>query len=387
MRNRISKARFNFLIRHPFLGDLSLRLRVREDPATLTMGTDMRDLIYNSEFVSKLSDGELEAVIAHEIAHCIFLHAGPRGVERMKERNRDIWYIACEFMANHFVTDLVALTLPKGCLYDAKYSDGSWTTESIYADLLQNAQKVPQSGGKVVDDHSQWGKGGGQDGKPKEGSGDPLGSKEMSATDQEWKVWTAQAAHNARRQGKLPAGLERLIGEILEPKLNWRQILAEFLLNKSKNDYSWRRPNKRQLWRGVYSPSLYSESINVGYAMDTSGSMGNEELAEGLGEIRGICSAFPSFQLHLFACDAAVHHYQELGPSDEVDIAGLCKGGGGTNFIPVFDKVRDDDIKIDALIYFTDAYGSFPEQPEYPVLWVVKGRGETPWGKRIDYEE
>ena len=153
-------------------------------------------------------------------------------------------------------------------------------------------------------------------------------------------------------------------------------------MNRSKNDYSWRRPNKRHLHRGIYAPALYSETIHIGYAMDTSGSMGASKLSEGLAELRGICSAFPSYRIHLFACDAAVHHYQVIGPGDEIDIYGLCKGGGGTSFIPVMDYIAGNDIQIDCLIYFTDGCGDFGDPPDYPVLWIISGNAEVPWGRR-----
>lgn len=377
MKERISKIRFDFLLKQPFLGDLSLRLIIKEDKDdTPTMSTDARHLFYNPGYIKGLSDNHLKGVIAHEIAHCIFRHAGKEGKERQKEYNPKIWNIACEFMANHFVLDMCSLSLPDKPYYNKKYSDGRWTTEDIYRDLMKDAKILEIPGFSFVDDHSQWGKNEYDSTTQKDSPENP---------DQDWEIWLAQALHSAKRAGKVPAGLERFVEDILEPKLDWRHVLAEFVVSTAKDDYSWRRLNKRHLHRGIYAPSLYSETVNIGFAMDTSGSMSTEELQEGLAELQGVCNAFPSSNLHLFACDAALHHYQEVSHSDEIDVAGMVKGGGGTIFTAVFEKIRDDDIHIDCLVYFTDADVTFPEEPpEYPVLWVVKGNKEVPFGRRCE---
>ena len=375
---RIRKARSEFLISSPFLGDLSIRLVLKKDKInTPTMATDAKHLFWNDEFVASLSDSDLMGVIAHEIGHVLFGHAGHAGVDRAKSFPTDIWTLACEYMANHFVVDICGLKLPGKPPYSHKYHDGSWTTEAIARDLMQNAKKIKADmlTAQIIDDHSQWG-------KDKQNNGHLSGKGETGNIDKDWQVWIGQALHNAKRHGKLPAGLERLIEDILEPILPYRQILAEFVMNRSKDDYSWRRPNKRHLHRGIYAPSLYSETIHIGYAMDTSGSMGAEDLSAGLSELHGICSAFPSYRIHLFASDAAVHHYQVIGPGDEIDISGLCKGGGGTSFIPVFDYISENDIQIDCLIYFTDGCGDFGDPPDYPVLWIISGNAEVPWGRR-----
>lgn len=340
------------------------------------MATDARHLFYNQEYVKGLTDNHLKGVIAHEISHCIFRHAGLEGRERGRSLNPKIWGIACEFMANHFVVDMCSLSLPDKPHYNQKYSDGHWTTENIYHDLMKDAQALETSGCGIIDDHSQWG-------KNQDGCADK--NDNHKNIDHDWKIWLAQALHSAKRAGNVPAGLERFVEDILEPKLDWRHVLAEFAISMAKDDYSWRRLNKRHLHRGIYTPALYSETVNIGFAMDTSGSMSTEELQEGLAELKGVCNAFPSSNLHLFACDAALHHYQEVSYSDEIDVAGMVKGGGGTIFTPVFEKIRDDDIHIDCLVYFTDAEGTFPEEPpEYPVLWVVKGNKEVPFGRRCE---
>lgn len=367
---RITKTRITFLRQHPFLAVLALKLIVKENKDVPTMGTDGRYLYYNSDFVKSLKDEQLLGINAHEVSHCLFRHCGLEGIERMVGKQEDVWMAAAEYIANYFVIDLCGLKLTNGALYDKKYSDGKWTTEAIYYDLLKQSKKQKI---QIIDDHSKWGNFSAQEGKK---------------IDMEWKLAIAQAADFAKRQGKLPAGLERLIGEILDPQLPWQYILAEFVSGQSKDDYTWRKQNKRHFHLGYITPAIYSEKLVIGYATDTSGSMSEKELAEGLSELIAICNAFPSYELHLFACDAAVHHYQvitQMDGIDGIDIKGMIKGGGGTDFRPVFEKINEDNIQLSALVYFTDAYGTFPdEEPDFPVLWVVKGNREVPWGRRCE---
>src|SRR3989337_1036101 len=102
-REKIGRARFDFLIDHPFLGDLSLRLLVKKSESVSTMGTDMKNLYYNDKYVESISEDHLRGVLAHEIIHCILSHAGKEGRRRRGDRNWEIWEIACEFMTNYCV--------------------------------------------------------------------------------------------------------------------------------------------------------------------------------------------------------------------------------------------------------------------------------------------
>lgn len=376
-RERISRIRKDFILSHPFLGDLCLNLRVVETrELTQTMGTDMACLYYNPDTVAQWSDDQLKGVTAHEVGHCVWRHAGKEGMERMEGKVEWAWMAACEYMANHFVKDMCNLALPGNCVYSTRYASGKWTTVDVYHDLLRNSKTIEVA---TIDDHSMWGKA---------ESNAPESGKEAAANaDANWKVHVSRAFHNAKRKGNMPAGLERVLEDILDPVLPWMMVLANIILRQARNDYTWRKPNKRHLWRKMVFPSIHSEMIRLGYAQDTSGSMSVDELKEGFAELRGICSAFPSYELHLFACDAAVHSYQVATPTTPVDIVGLSKGGGGTDFRPVFKYIKDNEIEIDALIYFTDGYGDFPKkEPDYPVIWVIKGTVQPPFGRRIQYE-
>ena len=122
--------------------------------------------------------------------------------------------------------------------------------------------------------------------------------------------------------------------------------------------------------------------------IDTSGSIGQEELTAFWGEVRGIMGAFTSYTLHLMGCDADVHSYQVVGPWDEIDINALLKGGGGTALSPAFERLEDEGITPRALVYLTDGYSDYGEEPPYPVLHVIKGNFTgVPYGREVHIDD
>ena len=409
-KERISKSKWRFLLRHPFLGELAMRLITKQDklPNGSSMATDGRHLVYDEENINKIEhdfakghDPDVEDIIAHEVAHNIYRHVGNQGIHRQQGKILPVWIVACEYAVNHFVVDLCVPFIGRAdnksvlssgkYFYDKKYADGNWTTEDIYWDLMQSDKvkfcSIDADGnvfdkdgnkiGKISDDHSKWGEG--------------VDGKDGESQDQDWKIWVVQAAQNAKRQGKLPGDLGRFVEDITDTKLNWRHILAEFVLAKSKDDYSWRRLNKRHLHRGIFAPSLYSETIKGGVHYDTSGSMDAKEIGEGIAETRMIMSTFASHELHVFGGDAAIHHYQVVTPGEEIDVKGAAKGGGGTDHKCLFSKIEEENIDLDFLVCFTDGYSTFPpEPPDYPVLFITKTRDAEkviPWGIVLMYED
>jgi len=398
----ISRARIKFLLGDkkqdktkswPFLGTLALGLRVREGAGVgcKTMATDGRNLFYNQEFVESMTDEERLGVLAHEIGHVIYSHVLEWRRPSTKEFP-EIFTMAQEYVVNDMVVNMFGLTLPGKPYYDKAYS--GMYTEQVYRKLIKKLKPqksksfAAELGERMVDQHGLGAPGQGEEGKEgEEGSG--VGSiwasdKEIEQLAKEIRLKVAQAANTARMKGSLPGGLEALIGEVLEPQVPWMQLLGQFITSITRDDFSWKTPNRRHLHQGVVLPSLHSEKIELAVAIDTSGSISKSDLADFMAELKGIMAACPSYTLHLFACDCDIHNYQELTPWDEIDIAGLLRGGGGTSFEPVLRKIEEEELQIAALIYLTDGYGDFGEEPPYPVLWCIKG-GFTgvPYGHEV----
>jgi predicted metal-dependent peptidase len=170
----------------------------------------------------------------------------------------------------------------------------------------------------------------------------------------------------------------------LQPQLPWRNLLAHYVSNIARDDYSYARPSTRRGDPAVY-PSLHSAQVNVTVVLDVSGSVSEEELRQFVSEIDAIKAQMRA-RITLHACDAQLAKDGPwlFEPWDELTLPEKFTGGGGTAFTPVFEWLQTQDSAPDLLIYFTDADGEFPEQePLFPVLWLVKGKHKVPWGQRV----
>ncbi len=393
---RITRQRIKLILKQPFFGTLAMHLeaiKTNEDDAFVrTAATDGRHLFYNPGWIKTLDDEEVRGVIMHEVLHCALDH-----FRRAGTRQQEIWNIAIDYAANAIIKSN-NVRLPMGTLYSEDYKDKC--AEEIYDDLLKNA--IPISKLSTLDQHPDGkpqivfddGEGDGQDG----GGGLPTGKTSKNGPPNpkpgtrphpfqpgpnDWKTILAKAVESSKMQGTMPVGMDRFVDEILNPRIPWRQMLAEFIINMNKSDYDMRRPNKRYIGAGIYFPSLRGEVIEIAIAIDTSGSIGDNDLKQFVAEINGIMTQIKGWKLHVMGCDAEVHGYEVVEYPNELDFKQVLKGRGGTSFIPVFDKIRDEGIRPSCLVYLTDTYGSFPdEQPEYPVLWIINNtEGKVPWGR------
>jgi predicted metal-dependent peptidase len=126
---------------------------------------------------------------------------------------------------------------------------------------------------------------------------------------------------------------------------------------------------------------------DVVIAVDVSGSIGQVELRAFAGEMSGILSEMTPRSTTVVWFDAAVQRVDTIADAGELDhITKDILGGGGTDFRPVFDWVRNEGAPCDTLVVLTDGYGTPPASaPAYPVIWVTTGR-EQPWGQNITLE-
>lgn len=184
----------------------------------------------------------------------------------------------------------------------------------------------------------------------------------------------------------MPEGIARLIERRLYPELPWAELLARFVERNARSDYTWMMPNRRYLHQNLFFPALLdSELQQIVVAVDTSGSIQDEQLQRFAAEISAIMDQLPSC-LHLLYCDASVQKYQRVEKAD-LPITLEPEGGGGTDFRPVFEKIEQEQINAACLIYLTDLECLHypPESPSYPVLWVQTGgvRTRPPFGEVI----
>lgn len=377
-RDKLIGARVGLLLKHSFFGNLATNLKlINADEWCATAATDGRRFYYNSKFINMLGRGELEFLFGHEVLHVVYDHIGRRG-----ERDPQIWNIADDYAVNadlkrHRVGEFIT-TVP--CLYEHKY-DGK-PAEEIYDDLMKNAQYIDMDDllDKLLDDHMD-----GDDGDD-DGDGDeegksgkrpkPMTQEERDQLRQELKQQILAAAKSAEA-GTVPAGVQRLIKEITEPQMPWRELIQVNLTSAIKSDYSFMRPNRRGWHMDAVMPGMTpGEEVEVAVAIDMSGSIGTEQASVFLGEIRGIMESFTSYKIHVFCFDTEIYNPQDFN-SDNLETIDNYepKGGGGTDFDCIFDylKNKGDDIK--RLVVFTDGYpcGSWGDSNFCDTTWVIHG--------------
>jgi predicted metal-dependent peptidase len=362
---RISKAKSKLVLYHPFFASLICNMPMTEDNNIPTMATNGKRILFNREFVDGMSDDELLFVLCHEVGHCMFGHMFRRG-----QRNPRKWNIAGDHIINDLLINDKVGTMPAGGLHNpALIAAGNGTTDGVY-DLLPD------------DDDGEGGEGYAGTGIDlcEDAEGDEA---ERSADEAKMKVQIAQAAQAAKMQGKLSAGLARLVDEVLSPQVPWTDVLRRFVNSKAKVDYSYARPKRRFLASNLYLPSLNGERIGeFVVAIDCSGSIDGPTLNKFAAELVSIFSEGKPAKLHVVYFDSEVVHHDEFTPDDDIHIE--PHGGGGTAFSPIFEFVSAQGIDPAGCVVLTDLCCSdFGDQPHYPVLWVSDYSDQAPWGEVI----
>ncbi len=407
IETKLAAARTRLILDKPFLGALALRLpMVAADPKWCqTTATDARSFYYNPDYIDALSLEQAQFVLAHEALHCALSHFARRQ-HRVKWR----WDVACDHAINPLLVN-DGLKPPPGALVLDSFA--GMTAEEIYPCIAENSadqpmdqhiydapDSDPQSSGQQQGDEQRdggqgqkpqqdkTGAGGNLEGAQQDGQNGapqprPLTRGEREALAAQWQQRLAGAAQQAQQAGKLGGLLARMVGELLQPKLPWRMLLARYMTQVARDDYSYMRPSRRE--GQMILPSLRSAQADIVVAIDTSGSVNSVELNEFLAEIDALKGQLRA-RVTLHACDTALAEGGPwvFEPWEEFKLPKEFQGGGGTDFRPVFDWVAQQGRAPDLLLYFTDAEGDFPSsEPHYPVIWLVKGKAPVPWGQRI----
>jgi len=361
-KDKIVKARAGLVLDEPFFGSLALLLKLYEDLTCPTTYTNGKCLGYNPNFIDSLTLSETKGVIAHEIMHVALCHH-----TRRQSRDHKKWNVACDYAINDILVE--KFQLPSGALTGFGKEESA---ESIYNKLPESEDGQGVGFGEVRDAKND------DESTPTEA--------DLKEIESRVKVQIVQAARAAKMYGKLSADLERLVGEITEQKVPWKDVLIRFITEKARDDYTWLYPNKRYIHSGIYLPSLYNEKIGkIIIAVDTSGSIYSEELNIFASEITYIMNDVKA-DIVVIYCDSAVGNVEEFTYGEEINLH--PKGGGGTSFAPPFNKVDELDINPACLVYLTDGYSnSFPKnKPEYPVLWVLTGKNDN-FKKNVPFGE
>ena len=408
VHERIIVARVGLLLRHPFFGNMATRLRVlAADDWLPTAAVDGRNLFYNTQFFNAMDNKEIEFVIAHEILHMVYDHLGRRG-----DRNPMLYNIAADYIVNNLLVRDRIGTKPKivDCFQDFQY-DG-WTSEEVYDKLFKDAEEAGKElqqlleeldkEGEMLDEHLDMDDGESKEGEEGEDSNGnkvskskPKYSKEdLKKIKDEIKEATINAAQ-AAGAGNVPAGVQRMIQQLTEPKMNWRELLRQQIQSTIKSDFTMSRPNRKSWHTGAILPGMnFADTIDICIGLDMSGSIGNKQAADFLGEIKGIMDEYKDYKIKIWCFDTEVYGEDDFSADDGRDLTEYeIHGGGGTDFMANWRYMRENDIQPKKFLMFTDGYAwdSWGEDDYCDTIFIIHSHHnkelQAPFGITAHYEE
>ena len=320
---------------------------------------------------------------------------------RRDSRDPMLSNIAADYATNQILKDERIGTVPSfiKIFQDDKYRGMSY--EQIYDDIYEKAEKIDiGSLGELLDEHLDDGSGeggeGGEDGEEVNGSGKGKGRPKLTAEEKkqirdEIKEAMVAAAQSAGA-GRVPAGVQRMIKDFTEPKMDWRQLLRMNIQSILKSNYSFSRPNRKSQHSGAILPGMTNdETIDVSIAIDMSGSISDTMAKDFLSEVKGIMDEYVDFKLDLWCFDTEVYNYvQFTGDTADEIMSYECKGGGGTDFDVNYDFMKNQGIEPKKFIMFTDGYpcGSWGDEEYCDSLFIVHGNETivSPFGQTAYYK-
>lgn len=430
----LAAARYHACERTPYFAAAILAMQPYEVPnGTLsragTFGITSRGVMYyEPAALERWTVPQIAAVLIHEVSHWLRDHSGRAAALSVGPDDRERWNIAADAEINDDLLEM-QLDLPDGGGVQPKSigcATGK-TAEEYYAALKakQGSGKPAKSQTPGFGGQSSCGSGaggddtiektlglaGGDDGAGDGDDDDALGPPPGHNLDEVEAVRqaTATAISDAAERGigNIPAGMKRWADERTKPpKVSWAQKLA--VVGRSvvahragASDYAFTRVSRRQGGLGFGSgrpvaPALIARTPRVAIAIDTSGSMGGDEIERAVIEAEGVMRAIGS-DVDFLSCDAAVHGVQKVRTARE--LVQHLHGGGGTSFVPVFQEIDRWRAKPDVLVFITDGCGPAPARAPkgYSVIWVLVGSYRTKpfaaggkpieWGSFIEVDE
>ena len=405
----LTQARTGLVMNAAFFASILFdKLSIKWAPWVGTAGTDGRTIWLCEEFWMPLSHKQRVFLLAHEVCHAFLEHfARAKNFKDVGLCGQpfvpQVWNIACDLYINDLLIKSGIGEFIKSGVYDPSMGTCEEHVVEIYRRLLDKREEGGDGeggseGGEEGDERDGGGKGNSQE-INKGSGGQHIGNAGIDqhimpqkgasqASEFEWKQAVAQAKQAAKSVGKLPGALEEIIDDFLDPQIPWQEKLRHLVVRTAgRSTRTYRRPNRRKIIAPphIYMPGKMSFGAGVMvWGVDTSGSVSTEELRQFFGEGANILSELRPVACYVMYCDAVVHSFEKVeNVSDLALMAKEVKGRGGTSFQPVFDRVREENIEPDVLIYFTDLECSFPEQPNYPVIWCSSTKNVAPWGETV----
>ena len=312
-----------------------------------TMATDGKSIFYNPEWSNTLTDEEMDFVRCHEGMHRVLRHH-----LRMNDRDSELWNIATDYAINSILKKS-GMTMPKDGLYSREYEGMS--AEKIY-DTLNNSDTRPMP--------CNWG-------QVKSG-GKQMTKEQIKAEENMIRAEVTMAVQQSKNVGQLPSDIKQIITEMERSQVDWSSVIRRVVGGDQPEDYTYRRPNRRALHcMDIYNPSTLKSSCgDVAVWVDTSGSVSDKEKKHALGELNAIAEDMQPNSVTIFYGDADVKNIERYERGDIIECLN-SKGGGGTDPMPIFKYIEDNNVNVDSMVCITDMeFHNFPSHVDYPLLWV-----------------
>ena len=404
--DKLVTARIALLLKQPFFGNLATRLKmVNADDWCPTAATDGRHFYFNTKFIDTLTPKEVEFLFGHEILHCVFDHFQLRAGKREPQ----LWNVAADYAVNQILVDEKIGEMPKDTkgkekgFQDDKYKD--WPAEKIYHELDKKTKKQKidlQKLGELLDEHIDWNKDSTSkpdksgDKKNSKGAGAPpkLSKEDLKKIKDELKEAMISAAQSTGA-GNLPGAIKRMIDELTEPKMNWREIIQQQIVSTMKSDYTFMKPSRRSWHMDAILPGmLNTDKIDICLALDASGSISQDQCKEFLSEVKGIMDQYKDFTIHLWSFDTEVFNPVVFTPDNADELLDYKLGsGGGTEFECNWRYMKDQGIEPKKFVMFTDGwpFDSWGDEDYCDTIFLINNPYErdieAPFGMTVQYND
>ena len=391
-RKAIKAAIFNLIYNFRFFGMLATKLRAVEMPEYMkfvwpdgrrmgTMATDRKNLFYDPNWVLMNTLEENSFVVSHETVHAAFGHCEPNRIGQRWAKFRDpsgneflVWNAAADYTTNGIIHKAISndrkprMVMPQGGLFRPDLANNA--VERNYDILMREYPHltVPFSAGSQHPDMHQF------------------TDQEKKMIDREWKIHSDKIVKieelRAGSPDKIPEYVKMFKSILQAPvKVDWRDILQNFIMDFFKNIHRINPPNKRFIHLGLIEPSISGEFIDVRIYVDTSMSM-LSLLPKIYGQLAHIFNSFSAYRVTILEIDTHIRNstVYEVG-EDFSDHPPKGHGGGGTSFVPAFEDMEKNTGygQSRLLIYVTDGYGAFPSQtPDFDTIWLVPEGQRSP---------
>ncbi len=388
LQKKISQAKARLLVEQPYFGTLASRLQLRQSDELGTFLSDGTELAYNDDYLDTLNIDELGFVLSNGAMHAALAHD-----TRQKGRMNWLWQLATDHAINAMLVDN-GLAVPQMINYEQRF-DGLYA-EEIYAILKDEIKN------EEYDDDESNETGYNENNKRKQQQMSEPDQDEAKDKDRpkmevenEYRPQVSETLEEQFKQlqeesmqkflDELPHGIERFVEITKSAVIDWRAELHHALDRHYRSDYRTLPPSKKLLYMGTYLPSMHSERLQLVIAIDSSGSVDEALLGDFITEIESLMLHFHDYEIELLVCDAKIHSSQTFLSGDKLEY--VLKGGGATDFRPVFEKIEIELPFTQLLLYFTDMQGRFPEvEPLYEVLWITPEPADAPFGRIVSMQ-